>query len=150
MAREDDHPPAGCDRPIDMFEAVRLDPPARLKDADLPQMRVFGRDAAEIVPHASDDACDLGLRKLGKGAADVAPSMFGDAQKGANAACQRTAEGGSAIERQKPEPAEQRRRTPGLQTIGEPDRRRKAMAPMRNSRHPAGYGRIDLKDQLAT
>ena len=83
-------------------------------------MRVFGRDAAEIVPHAGDDARDLGLRKLGKGAADVAPSMFGDAQKRANAACQRTAEGGSAIERQKLEPAEQRRRSPGLQTIGEP------------------------------
>jgi hypothetical protein len=33
MAREDDHPPAGCDRPIHMFEAVRLDPPARFEDA---------------------------------------------------------------------------------------------------------------------
>src|SRR5215831_14751704 len=99
-------------------------------------MRVFGRDAAEIVPHAGDDTCDFGLRKLGKGAADVAPSMFGDAQKGANAACQRTAEGGSAIERQKLERAEQRRRSPGLQTIGEHDRRRKAMTAMRNSKHP--------------
>src|SRR5262249_1536021 len=83
-------------------------------------MRVFGRDAAEIVPHAGDDTCDFGLRKLGKGAADVAPSMFGDAQKGANATCQRTAEGGSPVQRQKLEPAEQRRRSPGLQTIGEP------------------------------
>jgi hypothetical protein len=36
MAREDDHPPAGCDRPIHMFEAVRLDPPARFEDADVP------------------------------------------------------------------------------------------------------------------
>ena len=69
-------------------------------------MRVFGRDAAEIVPHVGDDARDLGLRKLGKGAADVAPRLFGDAQNGANAACQRTAEGGSAIERQNPEYAE--------------------------------------------
>ena len=65
-------------------------------------MRVFGREAAEIVPHAGDDTRDLDPRKLGKGAADVAPSMFGDAQKGPNAACQRTAEGGSAIERQNP------------------------------------------------
>src|SRR6516162_10128738 len=85
-------------------------------------MRVLGRVAAEIVPHAGDDARDLGLRKLGKGAADIAPSMFRDAQKGANAACQRTAEGGSAIERQKFEPAELRRRSPGLETIGEPRR----------------------------
>ena len=37
---------------------------------------------------------------------DVALSMFGDAQKRANAARQCTAEGGSAIEGQKLEPAE--------------------------------------------
>jgi hypothetical protein len=42
-------------------------------------MRIFCRDTAEIVPHPGGDAVDLGLRKLGKGAADVAPSMFGDA-----------------------------------------------------------------------
>jgi len=42
-------------------------------------VRVFGRDTAEIVPHPGNDASDLGLRKLGKGAADVAPSMFEDA-----------------------------------------------------------------------
>jgi hypothetical protein len=48
--------------------------------------------------------------------------MFGDAEKGANAARQRTAEGGSAMERQKLERAEQKRRAPGLQTMGEPGR----------------------------
>src|SRR5215469_17609169 len=37
-------------------------------------MRVFGREAPEIIPHASDDAFNLGLRKSGKGAVDVAPS----------------------------------------------------------------------------
>jgi hypothetical protein len=63
-------------------------------------MRAFGRDAAEIVPHAGDHARDLDLRKFGKGAADVAPSMSGDAQKRADAAGQCTAEGGSAIEGQ--------------------------------------------------
>ena len=78
MPGEDDHPPAGRDRTINMFEAMRLDPPARFEDADFPQVRVFGREAAEIVPHAGDDARDLGLRKLGKGAADVASSMFGE------------------------------------------------------------------------
>jgi hypothetical protein len=36
MAGEDDHPPAGRDCPIDMFEAVRLDPPAPFEDADFP------------------------------------------------------------------------------------------------------------------
>jgi hypothetical protein len=85
-------------------------------------MRVFGRDAAEIVPHADDDARDLGLRKLGKGPADVAPSMFEDAQKRADAACHGTAESGSAIERQKTEPAGQKRGSPGFQTMGESGR----------------------------
>jgi hypothetical protein len=50
--------------------------------------------------------------------------MFGDAEKGTNTAGQCTAEGGSEIERQKLEPAEQRRCTPGLQTIGELDWRK--------------------------
>ena len=43
------------------------------------KMRVFGRDTAEIVPHAGDDARDVGVRKLRKGATDVALSVFGDA-----------------------------------------------------------------------
>jgi hypothetical protein len=36
MAGEDNHPPAGRNRPIHMFEAMRLDPPARFEDADFP------------------------------------------------------------------------------------------------------------------
>jgi len=79
MPGEDDHPPAGCDRAIHVLEAMRLNAPACFKDAYFPQVRIFGRDAAEIVPHAGDDTPDLGPRKLGKGAADVAPRMFGDA-----------------------------------------------------------------------
>ena len=45
----------------------------------LEMMWMFGRDMAEIVSHPGGNAGDLGLRMLGKGAADVAPSMFGDA-----------------------------------------------------------------------
>ena len=111
-------PAADC--PIDMLEAMRLDAPARFKDAYFPQVRVFGRDATEIAPHAADEVRDLGLGKPGKGAADVVPSMLGNAEKGANAARQRAADGGSAVERQKLEHAEKKRRSPGLQTIGEP------------------------------
>ena len=107
-----------------MREAVRLDAPGSKT-----RMRVFGRDAAEIVPHVGDDARNLGVRKLGKGAANVASGMFGDAQKWANAACQRTAEGGSAIEGQKLEPGEQRGRCTGLQTIGEPGRPNRKVNP---------------------
>ncbi len=66
MAGENDHPPARRDRSVDMLKAARLDPAARLEDADVLQMRVFGRDAAEIVPHAANDVRDLALRKLGK------------------------------------------------------------------------------------
>src|SRR6516164_8418445 len=121
MAGEDDHPPPGRHRPMDMLEAMRLDAPARFKDAYFPQVRVFGRDATEIAPHAADEVRDLGLGKPGKGAADVVPSMLGNAEKGANAARQRAADGGSAVERQKLEHAEKKRGSPGLQTIGEPE-----------------------------
>jgi len=76
MPGEDDHPPAGCDRAIHVLEAMRLNAPACFKDAYFPQVRVFGRDAAEIVPHAGDDTPDLGPRKLGKGTADVAPACL--------------------------------------------------------------------------
>ena len=36
MAGEDDHPPPGRHRPIDMLEAMRLDAPARFKDTYFP------------------------------------------------------------------------------------------------------------------
>src|SRR5947208_10766761 len=120
MAGDDTHPPTSRDRAINMLEAMRLDAPPRLKDAYFPEVRVFGRDAPEIAPHAADEVRDLGLGKLGKGAADVAPSMSGTAEKGANAARQAAADGGSAVERQKLEHAEKNCRSPGLQTIGEP------------------------------
>ncbi len=81
-----------------MLEAMRLDPPARFENADSAEMWIFSGDAAEIIPHADDDAPDLGLGKLGKGAAEVAPSKFGDAEQRPNATRQRTTEGGSAIE----------------------------------------------------
>ena len=43
-------------------------------------VRIFGRDAPEIAPHAADEVRDLGFGKLGKGAAHVARSMFGDTE----------------------------------------------------------------------
>ena len=45
-----------------MLKAMRLDALARFEDADFPQMRVLGRDAAEIVPIAGDDTRDLDRR----------------------------------------------------------------------------------------
>ena len=66
MSGEDNHPAPGGDRPIDMLEAMRLNPPARFENADFAQMRIFGGDAAEIIPHAGDNPSDLGLGKLGE------------------------------------------------------------------------------------
>src|SRR5215212_8259801 len=103
-----------------MLEAMRLNPPSRLENADSAQMRIFGGDATEIIPHGGDNPLDLGLGKLGESAAEVAPGKFGNTEKRPNAARQRTTEGGGAIERQCLEHREQRRRAPGLQTIAEP------------------------------
>src|SRR5215469_9420320 len=75
MAGEDNHSPSGRDCAIAMLEAIRIDAPACFTDAYFPQVRIFGRDAADITPHAADEVCDLGLGKPGKGAADVAPSI---------------------------------------------------------------------------
>jgi hypothetical protein len=75
-------------------------PAPRLEDPDLSEMRVFGRNPAEIVPHASDYARYLGLGNLRKGALQVAAGALGDAEKGADAAPQRTADRRGAIERQ--------------------------------------------------
>ena len=66
MAGEDNHPPTSRDRAINMLEAMRLDAPARFKDAYFSEVRVFSREATEIAPHAADEVRDLGLGKLGK------------------------------------------------------------------------------------
>jgi hypothetical protein len=100
MAGENDHPPPGSDRTLDVLEAVRLNAPARLKDAEFLEMRVFGRDASEVVPHAGDDARDLGLGQLGKGAAKIKPSPLRNAEMRPDATRQRAAEGGCTIERE--------------------------------------------------
>jgi hypothetical protein len=97
-------------------------------------MRVFRREAAEIIPHAGDNAGDLGPRKLWKGAADVAPSMSGDAEKGADPACQPASERRRPIERQKIERGEQKRRSPSRQTIGKPGRPSSNVKPSRTHR----------------
>jgi hypothetical protein len=76
IAREDDHPPPGGDCPVHMLKAVRLDPAAPLEDSDLAQVRIFGRHPAQVVPHAGDDALDLGPRKLGECPREIAPSAI--------------------------------------------------------------------------
>ena len=99
MAGEDDPSPGG-DCPIDIFETADLNAAARFEDIDLPQMRVFGHDAAEIVPHAGDHARDLVIRKLGKGAAEVSASPVRDPKTGTDMTGERAAESRGAIERQ--------------------------------------------------
>src|SRR6266403_982697 len=42
MTGEDDHPAPSRNRSIHVFEAMRLDPPARFENPDFPQVRIFG------------------------------------------------------------------------------------------------------------
>jgi len=119
MAGEDDHPSPGGDCPIDIFEAADLNASARFKDVDLPQMRVFGHDAAEIVTHAGDHARYLFIRKLGKGAAEVSAGPVRDPETGTDMTREHAAESRGAIERQEGEDAETKSRSPGLQTMRE-------------------------------
>lgn len=91
MAGEDDHPPAGGNRPAYVLNAMRLDPAAWLEDPDRPEVRVFGCDAPEIVPHRGDDAADLAGGKLGQGPFQIAPGLAGYAEKRADQAADRAA-----------------------------------------------------------
>jgi hypothetical protein len=63
-----------------MLKAVRLDPAARLEDSDLAQMRILGRNPAQIVPHVGYDALDLDFRKSREGSAQIAPCALGDGE----------------------------------------------------------------------
>src|SRR5271155_1416842 len=122
MAGEDDHSPPGSNRPVDMLEALRLDAPARLEDANFLEMREFSRDAAEVVPHAGNDVRDFGLRKFGKGTVQIQPSPFRDAEKRADATRHCATEGGGEIERKQAKDGEEKCRSPGLQAMGKPRR----------------------------
>jgi len=121
MTGKDDHPPPGSNRPVDMLEAVRLDASAWLEDADFLEVRVFCRDAAEVVPHTGNDARDFSLGKLGKSAAKIASRALGDAEKRPDAARERAAKGGGPIEREQAKDGEEKCRSPGFQAMGEAD-----------------------------
>ena len=93
MTGEDEHPPPGCDCPVYMLKAVRLDPAARLEHSDLAQVRIFGGHPSQIVPHVSNDSLDLNFRHSGECPPKIAPSALGDGERGADSARQRAAEG---------------------------------------------------------
>ena len=57
---------AGRDRPVHMLEAVGLDPSPRFEDTDVPEVGVFGCDAADIFTHAANDVRDLALGQPGR------------------------------------------------------------------------------------
>jgi hypothetical protein len=81
MAGKDDHPPSGGDGIIQVLETVRLNAPARGKNADIPQMRVFGGDPSEIVPHPPDDPLDLAFGQFGKGSPQIGPGALRDPEE---------------------------------------------------------------------
>jgi len=126
---------AGRDRPVDMLEAVGLAPPARFEDTDAPEVRIFGRDAAEILPHAANDVRDLAFRQTWKSALDIVVRTLGDAEKRTDQAAQGAANSGCAIERQYCEGGEQQPGSPSLQTMDEPRRPSPEIGPTRFDCH---------------
>jgi len=61
-------------------------------------VRVFGGDAAEIVPHAADDIRYLTLGQLRKRTLDIATGTPGDSEKRADQPPDRAADGASVID----------------------------------------------------
>src|SRR5579885_3700751 len=117
MAGKDDHAAAGGEGAVEMLEADRLDRPARGEHVDAAQMRVFGGDPAEIVPHAADDALDLAGRQGGEGQGEVAPRPPRDAEPRADRPPERAAERRGEAERQQAEGGEEGGRAPGLDAV---------------------------------
>jgi len=96
-----------------------FDPPARLEDADFPQMRVFGDHPAEIIPHSSDNALGLGIREPGKSAVEVEPGALRNAEMRADAASQPAADRRGPIERKQAKSAKEHHCAKGLQPMSE-------------------------------
>src|SRR5215469_2201325 len=96
---------------------MRLDPAAWFEDPDRPEVRVFGCDAPEIVPHRGDDAADLAGGKLGQGPFQIAPGLPGYAEKRADQAAEGTADGRGAMDWQCAECAKRQRGGLGLQAM---------------------------------
>ncbi len=93
MPGEDDHAAPRRDRPIYVLEAVRLDAAAGFEHADLTQMRILGRDPAEIVPHLRNDVRDFVVCEFRQGSPDVEPGAFGNPEPRADEARRRAADG---------------------------------------------------------
>src|SRR6516164_5013754 len=85
VAGKDDHSAPGDDCPKHMLEAMRFDPPPGLEHTDFAEMRVFGRDPAEIIPHPDDNTFSLSSREARKGGSEIELRAFGNAEMGADA-----------------------------------------------------------------
>jgi len=59
-----------------------------LEHADFAEMRVFGRNPAEIIPHPHDYTLNLSSREARKGASEIKPGAFGNAEMGTDTARQ--------------------------------------------------------------
>ncbi len=102
MPAEDDRLPAGGEDGVEVFRSGGFDRPVRREHPDMPQMRVFRRDPAEIVPHAADHALDLRRRKLRQCGTQIAAGAAGDRQTRADPPRRRTAERGGQSQRHRP------------------------------------------------
>jgi len=106
MRGEEDEPGLRRPRGDDLAEALDDDATARLVELDLAEMRIFGDDAAEIIPHAGDDGFDTRIVELRHGAMQVDPCALAGAEARADVAGKPAAEIGGVVERQQAEKLE--------------------------------------------
>jgi hypothetical protein len=110
MAGKDDHPSPGRYGLIHMLDAVGFDPPLRCEHANFAQMRIFGGDSAEIVPHAEEHLLDFGLGKLEQGGPQIDPRPLRYTEQRVNSSGYRASRRLSPIDRQEAEHAKDQHR----------------------------------------
>src|SRR5690349_742660 len=120
MAGKQDHALPLGQGALDMDKTADLHPALIREHANPPQMRILGRDAAEIVPHAANDALDLIGRQIGQSGPEVTASLGRNSESGAEPAAEPPADSRRQVERQQTAEAEKQRDGSGLAAIPGP------------------------------
>jgi hypothetical protein len=98
MTGKDDHPAPSGDCAVYVLEPVCLNTATGFEDADVLEVRVFGGDATEIVPHRANEARDLAFGKFRQGTPDIAPRAIGYTETWTHQATDRATDSGRPIE----------------------------------------------------
>jgi len=123
MAGEQDSRLVAAEDRGGVVDADRLDPAALTGVArDFVYVRVFGDDAAEIVPHAADDARPIRRGELRHRALKIALGAARDCGPRPDHAADESADRRCGIHRQQPERPEQQRGPGCFERIGDPAR----------------------------